>query len=126
MKRRGTSLTVFGSYVLLVAATLLLVPNLMLGVFGLPETDEVWVRVVGIPLVLLGVYYFLAGRHRLEPFIRWSIPARASVVLLYAGLVVFGLAQPILLMIGLVDAIGALWTWLALRSDVASSQPPTA
>lgn len=120
MKRSGTSLTVFGIYVLLVAGTLLLVPNLGLGVFGIPETDEVWVRVVGIPLVLLGVYYFLAGRHRLEPFIRWSIPARASMVLFYAGLVVLGLAQPILLMIGLVDALGALWTWLALKADTAN------
>ena len=117
MTRSGRSLWVFGIYVLLVAAGLLLIPNLMLGVFGLAETNEIWVRVVGIPLVLLGTYYFLAGRNDLTPFIRWSVPARASVILFYLILASTGAVKPTILIFGLVDLLGAAWTQLSLRAD---------
>lgn len=117
MTRSGRSLWVFGIYVLLVAAGLLIIPNLMLGVFGLAETNEIWVRVVGIPLVLLGAYYFLAGRNDLTPFIRWSVPARASVILFYLILASTGAVKPTILIFGLVDLLGAAWTQLSLRAD---------
>lgn len=119
MTRSGRSLWVFGIYVLLVAAGLLLIPNLMLGLFGLPATSEIWVRVVGIPLVLLGAYYFLAGRNDLVPFIRWSVPVRASVILFYLILVLTGMVTPTILMFGLVDLLGAAWTQLSIRADQA-------
>lgn len=117
MTRSGRSLWVFGIYVLLVAMGLLLIPNLMLGVFGLAETNEIWVRVVGIPLVLLGAYYILAGRNDLTPFIRWSVPARASVILFYLILASTGAVKPTILMFGLVDLLGAAWTQLSLKAD---------
>ena len=117
MTRSGRSLWVFGLYVWLVAAGLLLIPNLMLGLFGLPETNEIWIRVVGIPLVLLGGYYFLAGRNDLVPFIRWSIPARASVILFYLILALTEAVQPTILLFGVVDLVGAGWTALSIRAD---------
>ena len=127
MTRSGRSLWVFGIYVLFVAAGLLLIPNLMLGLFGLTETNEIWIRVVGIPLILLGTYYFLAGRNDIVPFIRWSVPARASVILFYAILVLTGAVKPTILMFGLVDLLGAVWTQLSLRADQAdiSQDGPT-
>ncbi len=117
MTRSGRSLWVFGLYVWLVAAGLLLIPNLMLGLFGLPETNEIWIRVVGIPLVLLGGYYFLAGRNDLVPFIRWSVPARASVILFYLILALTGAVKPTILLFGVVDLVGAGWTALSIRAD---------
>ena len=117
MTRSGRSLWVFGLYVWLVAAGLLLIPNLMLGLFGLPETNEIWIRVVGIPLVLLGGYYFLAGRNDLVPFIRLSVPARASVILFYLILALTGAVEPTILLFGVVDLVGAGWTALSIRAD---------
>jgi len=117
MTRSGRSLWVFGLYVWLVAAGLLFIPNLMLGLFGLPETNEIWIRVVGIPLVLLGGYYFLAGRNDLVPFIRWSVPARASVILFYLILALTGTVKPTILLFGVVDLVGAGWTALSIRAD---------
>ena len=117
MTRSGRSLWIFGLYVWLVAAGLLLIPNLMLGLFGLPETNEIWIRVVGIPLVLLGGYYFLAGRNDLVPFIRWSVPARASVILFYLILALTGAVKPTILLFGVVDLVGAGWTALSIRAD---------
>ena len=117
MTRSGKSLWIFGIYVLFVAAGLLLVPNTMLGLLQLPQTNQIWPRIVGIPLVLLGSYYFLAGRNDLMEFIRWSVFARASVILFYVAFIVIGLAQPILILFGVVDLLGALWTGLALRTE---------
>ena len=119
MTRSGRSLWVFGIYVLIVAAGLLLIPNQLLGLLGFAETNEIWVRVVGIPLILLGVYYFLAGRNDLSQFIRWSVPARASVILFYFILVLTGAVNPIILIFGLADFLGAAWTALSLRADQA-------
>ena len=121
MTRSGRSLWIFGLYVWLVAAGQLLIPNLMLDLFGLPETNEIWIRVVGIPLILLGGYYFLAGRNDLVPFIRWSVPARASVILFYLILALTGAVNPTILLFGVVDLVGAGWTALSIRADQANA-----
>ena len=41
---------------------MLVVPNVLLPLFGLPETTEVWVRVVGMPVLILDLYYCGAAR----------------------------------------------------------------
>ena len=123
MTRGGRSLWVFGLYVWLVAAGLLLIPNIMLSLFGLPETNEIWIRVVGIPLALLGGYYYMAGRKDLVPFIQWSIPARASVILFYLILALTGTIKPTILLFGVVDLLGAGWTTLSVRADQADVPP---
>ena len=50
------TIRIFGSYVLLTGATLLIVPQLLLGPLGFAATDDVWVRVRAVAVVL-GHYY---------------------------------------------------------------------
>ena len=115
MSSAARSIQVFGAYLLLLAVALLLSPNTLLGVFGFPPTDEVWIRVVGLLVGILGFYYWQAARAELRAFFAWTVPARLSALALFAAFVAYGMAPPMLLSFGAVDATAALWTWWALR-----------
>lgn len=128
MSNAARSVFVFSWYLLALGATLLLVPNLLLGIFGIAATEEVWIRVVGLLAGIIGYYYLQASRYELTAFLRATVWGRMTVLLCFAAFVVAGLAPPILLLFGVVDASGALWTALTLRSPggsdgVAARQP---
>ncbi|MBK9336977.1 MAG: hypothetical protein IPM98_10460 [Lewinellaceae bacterium] len=107
----------FGIYLFGVGITLLLSPNFMLRLFELPETSEVWVRVVGMLVGYLGFYYVQAGRMEMEGFIRLSVFTRSTAIIFFAGFVWFGFAEPPFILFGALDFLGALWTWWALRLE---------
>ena len=119
MSNAAKSLFFFGIYLLFLGMVLLFVPNLLLSIFGFAETTEVWIRVIGVLVTILGVYYYLAAKAELNHLFRWSVPARGSVIFFFAVFVVLGLAPPALLIFGAVDLVAAIWTALALKSDVA-------
>jgi uncharacterized membrane protein YjgN (DUF898 family) len=45
------------------------------------------------------------------------VPVRASVLAVFGVFVATGMVSPMLLVLGLPDLLGALWTWRALRSE---------
>ncbi len=107
----------FGVYLGMLGIGLLAAPGLVLAPFGLPAPQEVWVRVGGMVIAILGVYYMLAARHGLQAFFAWTVATRASVIVVFAVLVLSGLAPTVLLLFGAVDLAGAAWTWAALRRE---------
>jgi hypothetical protein len=113
-------------YLLLLGVLFLLVPNTLLGLFQIPPTSEVWIRVVGMLLIGLGIYYLVALRSELRPFIVWSVSLRASVILVFGAFVITGLAPPVLLVFSAIDLIGALWTRSALRREASGHESHTA
>lgn len=117
MSSSAKSVFVFGCYMLLLGVPLLLAPNLLLGIFGFPPTQEVWIRIVGLLVLYLGVYYVLAGRKEIRAFISATVPIRGSVLLVFAVFVANDMVSPMLLVLGLPDLLGAFWTWQALRSE---------
>lgn len=119
MSRAAKSLFVFGIYLCGLGLTLLLVPNLLLRVFGVPPTNEVWIRINGMVVLCLSFYYVLAARAELTAFIRWTVWARAAVIIYFAAFVLLIQAPKALLLFGLIDLLSAAWTWLALRADGA-------
>ena len=110
---------VFGVYLAGLGVGLLTAPGTVLAPFGLPVPQEVWIRVAGMVVAILGAYYLLAARHGLRTFFVWTVATRASVIVVFAMLVFSGLAPGILLLFGAVDLAGALWTWVTLRGDAA-------
>jgi hypothetical protein len=118
--RAATTIRIFGIYLMLLGAAVIAAPNLVLALFGLPPTSEVWLRVVGLLAAILGYYYFQAARHDLVPFYRASVPARVFAFLSFVAFVLFGLVKPSLILFGAFDLLGAAWTFFALRS---SQQP---
>ncbi len=105
----------FGWYIVVLGATLLLAPNLLLTTFGLPPTEEVWIRVVGMLLLFLAGYYFIAARAEWTQFFRATVWFRSLVIVFFGVFVVLGLVKPVLLAFAGVDLLAALWTAAALR-----------
>jgi hypothetical protein len=110
---------VFGIYLAVVGLGFLLVPNAILPLFGFETTSEPWIRVVGLLVLILAFYYIQAGRTELKPLFRWSLYCRPSVFVVFVVLVALGLAKPMLILLGVVDLLGAIWTGVALRGSSA-------
>jgi hypothetical protein len=111
------SVFVFGIYLLLLGAVLVIAPNFLLSIFQIPPTTEVWIRVAGMLVLFLGVYYVLAARADLRPFYAWTVPVRSTVILFLIAFVLLGYAPSQLILFGVIDLLGALWTLLALRAS---------
>ena len=107
----------FGCYLLVLGTALVLFPNAVLSLFRVAPTIEVWIRVTGMLVLILGAYDILAALSELHQFIRWSVPLRASVIFFFAVFVLLGYAPAILLLFGLIDLACAAWTWIALRNS---------
>lgn len=117
MSKAARSVLVFGVYVLIMGLTLMIVPNALLGLFRYPTSDEVWVRVVGFLAATVGYYYIVAARSELTPFFEASVRARPFLIVCFIVFVSLGLAKPVLVLFGAIDLLGAIWTWLMLRSS---------
>jgi hypothetical protein len=124
MSKAAKSMTVFGGYLLLLGLVLVLSPNTLLRVFRFAPTGEVWIRVVGMLVLVLAYYYWNAAGAGLTSFFRWSVAARSSVLLFFIAFVAAGLAPPTLILFGVIDIAGAAWTALALRAEAAARPGP--
>ena len=119
MTKAARSVLVFSIYLFVLGSILVVVPNRLLSLFALPHTDEVWVRVVGMLVFILGYYYLTGARHGLTPFLRATIYGRFSVLVFFVGFIIVGSAPPILILFGVIDAAAAAWTAAALRGAAA-------
>ncbi|HEY7682178.1 MAG TPA: hypothetical protein VH879_06010 [Gemmatimonadales bacterium] len=115
MTPAARSLQVFAAYLLVLSVVLLVAPNPLLQLFGLQPTSEVWIRVIGMLLAFLSVYYRLAARLNLVPFFVATVLTRVTAPLFLAGFVLAGWVRWPILLFGLIDAAGAVWTWQSLR-----------
>ncbi len=123
MSGPGRSVFVFGCYMLALGLGLLLVPNLLLGLFGFPPSREVWIRVVGLLVLYLGVYYLYAGRWGHRAFIGLTVPIRLSVLPVFSLFASLNLVSPMLVLLAVPDLCGALWTWRTLVQKPVSPAP---
>ena len=119
MSPAARSIVYFGVYVFATGLILLSVPNALLAVFGLGSTSEVWIRVLGSVVTALGAYYVAMGRVEAIPFFRATIYGRAWIFVSFLCLVALGMAKPPLALFGVVDLLGAVWTWRTLKHTAA-------
>jgi len=117
MRDARTSILVFGFYLVGLGLILVVVPNLFLSVFGMPSATDVWIRVVGMLVSILGTYYVAAAREGITAFYKWTVYARPTVIVFFSIFVLLGLAKPILVLFGLIDLMGAMWTRAGLRAS---------
>jgi uncharacterized membrane protein YesL len=128
MSKTAFTIKAFGGYLLLLGVGLVLAPNLLLSLLGVPQTTEVWIRVLGVVVITEGAYYWAAAQGEAIAFFRASVLARPLVLLGFAAFALLGLASPVLVLFGGVDAAGALWTWLTMKSERREGQrayPPS-
>jgi hypothetical protein len=119
MSRAARSLFIFGIYMCGLGLILLFVPNLFLQFFGLPTTNEVWIRINGMFVLCFSFYYVLAARNELTIFIRLTVWGRIAVIFYFVFFILFISAPKALLLFGSIDLAAAIWTWLALKKDEA-------
>ncbi len=117
MSKSATSVFVFGVYLVFLGLLLVMVPNVLLRIFGFAATTDVWVRVVGVLVLCLASYYVLAARREMVEFFQWTVRVRAFVFVCLAAFSVLKLAVPALALFGGVDLLGAVWTALCVRQS---------
>ncbi len=103
-------------YALLSGLQLLFIPNTMLGMFGFPPTHEIWIRVLGMLVVILPIYYVAMARYGNKQVVGATVTGR---VIFCAGLVAFvllNMAKPALILFAVAETALAAWTWWELRN----------
>ncbi len=119
MSRAAKSIFFFGIYVISLGVFLVVAPNVLLKFFSVPETSEVWIRIVGVVVLVIGYYYVRAAidNKGMTKFFRWTIYTRSSVIVFFTVFVLLNYIEPTLILFGVIDLAGAIWTALALRTS---------
>ena len=120
------TLFVFGVYLLGLGVVLVLDPNLLLSLFRVAATAEIWIRVVGMLVLEFGVCYVVAAQKNWAGFIALTVPLRLSVMVFFAAFVFLAHAPAALLLFGAADLAFALWTWSAIRKGAPAPSPAVA
>lgn len=108
------SMMVFGIYLVVVAAGFLFMPNAILPILKMPKTEEQWIRVMAVVIGVLAYYYIVAALNDLTPLFWATVYGRFGVFVCFLGLVIAKKAKPPLILFGVIDALGGLWTLLTL------------
>jgi hypothetical protein len=108
---------VFGIYLLVLGVGLLAFPDTLLALFRQPPTQEPWLRVVGLVVLVLGIYYLGAAREEVTAFFRFTLVGRPLAAAILIGLVAVAGAPAFVLILGAIDLACAAWTWRALEAD---------
>lgn len=115
MTPASRSVYYFGFYLLATAITLTAFPNVLLSLIQVPETTEVWIRILGVVVFSLGLYYVFMAPANNTLFITLTVYIRSSVFVFFLAFVLVGLAPVQMIVFGAVDLLSALWTYSALR-----------
>ncbi len=118
MTRTGKSIFYFSFWVLACGFFLMVLPAYSLGMIGMVLPDYIVVRLFGMILIFLFIYYITASKNpAFWPFYQITIYTRYSALLFVIIFVLLGWAKPIVIGFVIIDAIGATWTLLALIKD---------
>ena len=117
MSKSAKTVLFFSYYLFIVGIQLLFIPNFFTKTAQLPESHEPYIRIVGVLALILGLYYHQSAKNELTPFLKTTIWGRAFYFLSAVGLVVFKIAPPVFIAFGVVDLLGAVWTWQTLKSE---------
>lgn len=113
------SMWYFAFYVLFDGLILLAIPETALRLLGQPEDGAGWLRVLGMVVAFLGWYYLNLAKMEATPFFRVTTHTRMSVPFILGGFVAVGSLPAVVLLFGVGDFAGGLWTWIALRRGSA-------
>ncbi len=117
MSKAAKSVFTFGIYIMIVGFSLLIIPNFILELQGFKPTSEIWIRIVGMLLTILGCYYILCARQELTYFFKLTVYGRASVIVFFSIFVILNLCSWELIILSVIDLAGAAWTAFALQTS---------
>lgn len=114
MKNLQTSMYAQVAYMLGMGLGLLVIPNLLLPLFGLPQTTDVWVRVLGALALVLCTYYYAMIKQQNTTYYRATVWGRYGFCVALVALVVLGYGAKPMLIFAVAEAVLAGWTHFAL------------
>jgi hypothetical protein len=117
MSSSAKSVFYFGLYLAMLGLSLIFFPNIPLNLFGIPSTSEVWIRVVGMLLLALSVYYLVSSRYDIVPIFKVTMYVRPTIILFFIAFAIAGLVTPNVILFAIIDLLGAIWTYLALKKE---------
>lgn len=117
MSTSAKTIYVFFIYMIISGAGFVLVPNFFMKLLQFPEVQDVWPRALGMMTILLGCYYGVMARSESKEFFRATAYGRMTVIVFFTAFVLFKVAPPTMIALGVVDFAGAIWTLWALRSE---------
>ena len=115
MTTAAKSALVHGTYALLGGLSLLVYPN-GLTLIGFDPQNDLWLRVFGLEVAVLGFFYIRAAQQNNIPFFKASVIGRLSFTLILFIMVVLGLSKINLVLVGVPDFLTAIWTLIGLRN----------
>lgn len=121
MKMSSLSMAVFAIYLGFLGVAFIAFPNPVIAIFGFPETQEVWIRILGYVLGALSFYYIMAIREDATHFYRWTVYGRLPIFPVFSILTFLGITPPVILLFATFDTGCALWTGLALRKETPAN-----
>lgn len=117
MSKSARSVLIYGVYLALNGLLLLLAPNVLLTSLGLEPTSEVWIRLAGILLMAVSVYYFIGARQELTAIMKATAFIRLSIVFFFSAFVLLDMVAWRIIIISVVDFLGGAWTFLMLKRE---------
>lgn len=117
MNQTALSIFVYSFYLFLMGLGMMIIPNVLLGVFGFEPTNEVWIRMLGVFTFTTGIYYFQSYRNQQTAFFSATVIGRIFFFLATLVLVFILNQSKMLILIASVDLIGAIWTGIMLQNQ---------
>jgi hypothetical protein len=115
--KKHLSLIVHAIYVILTGLQLIFVPNMVLDLFGIAPTTEIWIKILGLVVFSLSFMYYAISQHGSREVIQSSVYARSLVSLGFILFVLFGQVQTSLIFFACIDAATSIWTWMELKKE---------
>lgn len=119
MTKSGKSLFYFGIYAALTGLLFIVSPETLTSLAQLPSIPTGWASVIGLLALVIGSYDIFCGQANISALIKVSVYVRLGFALGTVLLFISGQMPVSILLFGGVDALGALWTFLALKSENA-------
>jgi hypothetical protein len=116
MSTPARTVAVFGVYMLVVGLSFIFIPNIVLPLFGFGITTEIWIRVLGLLVMIVGIYYLSCARNEIQSFFQVSVFGRVAFCIGLVTLAFLNVGASTLIVFGLIDLAGAVWTWRSLRA----------
>jgi len=111
------SIVAFALFLLLGASGLVVAPQAVVPIVGLPDAGALWPRLLALPMAVIGFFYLQAARNRITAFFRWTLPARLVGAVFMITLAATSIGPPFLAILAAIDLAAAIWTWLEIRGS---------
>lgn len=117
MSKPAISSFAWAIYMTIVGLWMLLLPDVFCSFFGFARPTDFWIRLTGGLIAIIGYLYLRAAQGDVRQFFQWTVEARPLVLIVTVAFVLLGFSPPVLILFGVIDMIGVVWMWWALRSQ---------